>query len=754
MPLTPTTRLGSYEIVAPLGAGGMGEVYRAKDLRLGREIALKVLPEAVARDAEHLARFEREARTVAALNHPNIVVLHSIEEVAGVRFLTMELVEGANLATLLAPGGLPLAQVLDLGIAIADALAVAHAHRVVHRDLKPANVVVTPDGRVKVLDFGIAKRLLPGSAEATGTMTATSPITARGDVVGTAAYMAPEQIRGQDVDARTDLFAFGILLFELLTGRRPFTGATTAEWVASILHEAPLPLTRFRGDLPPDLSRIVLRCLDKDPERRIQTAKDVKNELELVQRGLASGPGPVARPARAVPSIAVLPFDNRGSDAEDEYFADGITEDVIAQLAKVRTLKVISRASVMPFKKHHESLRGIAAKLEVAHLLEGSVRRAGDRVRIIAQLVDPASGQNLWAETYDRRLTDIFEIQTEVALKIAGALRAELTPHEQERIRREPTRDVQAYELYLRGRQSLASFNLEGIRRSIEYFDQAIARDPDYAPAYAGLAIAYPELAENGALDRERAAARALAAAASAVALDPELGEAHCAQAYARLVFELDWSAAEAGYRRALELSPGSAMTYDLYGRMCAGLERYDEAIALLEQAHELDPLTERADLATTLLRAGRNEEAARMLAARVQIEPNDARLRATLGWALFRQGRVGEGIAELEQAVSLRPDEGVWLAQLGEAYGLSGQTQRARDVLGKLEDPSRPPASPYHLAYVHTGLGDLERAIDCLESAVDRRTGPVYGLKGSFLLAPLRDHPRFVALLRRMQAI
>jgi serine/threonine protein kinase/tetratricopeptide (TPR) repeat protein len=760
MPLAPGTRVGTYEIVAALGAGGMGEVYRARDIRLGREVALKVLPADVASNPVRLARFEREARTVAGLNHPNIVVLHSVEDADGVRFLTMELVEGQSLDRHVAPGGLPVVRVVELGIALADALVAAHDKGVVHRDLKPANVILTREGRVKVLDFGLAKLTAPETGlDATQAMTMTAPLSSEGMVMGTAPYMAPEQIRGETVDARSDLFSLGIILFELLTGRRPFLGASAADVTSSILRDTPPPVYALREDVPADVARIVGRCLDKDPERRPQTAKDVRNELDIARRAIESGDVAIARPGatattarRDMPSIAVLPFENRSGDEEDEYFADGITEDVIAQLCKVRTLKVISRTSVMPFKGHQESLRDIASRLQVAHVLEGSVRRFGERVRIFAQLVEPVSGQNVWAETYDRKLKDIFEIQTEVALQIAGALRAELTPNERERIQRGPTRDIQAYELYLRGRQCLVQFSVEGLRRSIEYFERAIERDPDYAPAHAGLAMAFPELSEHGTLSRDQAGARALSAAAKAVALDPELGDAHCALAYARMVFDLDWPAAEAGYKRALELSPGNAFAYDLYGRMCAGLGRFDEAIALQERAHELDPLVLRADLATTLLRAGRNEEAARIAARAVQVDPKDARVRATFGWALFRQGRVEEGVRELELAAALAPDEDMWLAQLGEAYALAGATEKAREVLRKLEDPQRPsPPSPYHLAYVYTGLGDAERAMDCLERAHESGDGPVYGIKGSFLLTPLRQHPRFLALMKRM---
>ncbi len=760
MLLAPGTRLGAYEIVAPLGVGGMGEVYRARDSRLGREVAMKVLPEAFAGDAERLARLEREARTVAGLNHPNIVVLYSVEQERGVRFLTMELVEGESLVQVVKPGGLPLKQVLDLAIPLADALAAAHERRVVHRDLKPANVMVTREGRVKILDFGLAKVWSPESPlGATQEATEAPPLSSAGLAMGTAPYMAPEQIRGGPVDARTDLFAFGILLYELLTGQRPFQGATFADLSSSILRDAPPPVQALRPDVPPDVGRIVARCLEKDPEWRVQTAKDVRNELELVRRAVESGALPAMRgrepggSAPDVPSIAVLPFANRSRDEEDEYFADGITEDVIAQLCKMRALKVISRTSVMPFKKSEESLREIASRLDVGNVLEGSVRRIGDRVRIVAQLIDAFSGRHLWAETYDRQLTDIFAIQTDVALQIASALQAELSHSERERIRREPTRDVAAYEQYLRGRHCYVKWTREGFLQAIEHFERAIARDPGFALAYVGIAKAYTELGETEGLSREQAGTRAMSAAAKAITLDPELGEAHCADAYARFVFEFDWAGAEAGFQRALELSPGSDDSYDLYGRLCAALARFDEAIALQERARGLDPVTHRTDLATSLLRAGRNEDAARVATESIRLEPRDARPHATLGWALFRLGRADEGLAELERAVALMPSEDIWLAQLGEAYGLAGRIEKARGVLRKLEDPSRPvPPSPYQLAYVSTGLGDTERAMDCLERAFERGGGPMYGIKGSFLFEPLRNHPRFTALLKKMR--
>jgi serine/threonine-protein kinase len=451
-------------------------------------------------------------------------------------------------------------------------------------------------------------------------------------------------------------------------------------------------------------------------------------------------------------SVAVLPFVSLSAEPEHEYFADGVTEDVIAHLSKIRALKVISRTSVAPFKQRRHSVKEVGAKLGTTTLLDGSVRRSGDRVRIVANLIDVDTERLLWSETYDRQMTDIFAIQTEVALHIAAALKAELSRDEQARVRRAPTTDVQAYRLFLQARQWFIKFTPDSLARAIELFDRAIARDPTFALAYAHVAMAYIELAEGGALAPGDSYRRAKEAASTALRLDPELGAAHCTMGFLKTVHEFDWAGAERDYQRAIELSPSGADAYDLYGRLCAGLERYDDAIALLRRAQELDPVAHRTDLVTAMLRAGRYAEAIGHAEEAVDVDALDERAHATLGWAYLLSGRQDEGLSALERAVSLSPRNALWLSQLGQAYAMAGRTTKAREILRTLEQRARSSyVSPYHFAYIFTGLGDADQAMEWLERAVAERAGPAYGIKGSFLLAPLRGHPRFQALLRSM---
>src|SRR5579863_188689 len=508
------SRVGNYEITAKLGEGGMGVVYRAKDLQLERPVALKLLPAEFAEDPERVAWLEREARLLASLNHPNIAQVYGFWAHGETRALVMELVEGPTLSEFLAGGPLPIEESLAIAIQIAQALTAAHDQGIVHRDLKPQNIKLAPGGRVKVLDFGLARRqAVTGSL--IGDATTLNHATKAGTILGTVGYMAPEQVRCEQIDTRADIFSFGCILYEVVTGERAFHRSSAIETLAAILHDKPSAPSHRHHHLSPSLDRVIARCLEKERSARFQSARD----LELVLTTLTPAATLLAIGPRAA-SVAVLPFSNLSADSENEFFADGITEDVIAHLAKIRSLKVISRTSVMAFKKSHLSLKEIGEKLGAATVVEGSIRRAGNRVRIVAQLIDACTDEHIWADTYDRDLTDIFAIQSEVALKIATALRAELSHDERSRVGRPPTDDFAAYELYLRGRNWFHQYTEEGYRRSLLDYHEAVARDPDFALAWVSIAWAHTELCIGGGVGKSPEETIALAKEAAARALE------------------------------------------------------------------------------------------------------------------------------------------------------------------------------------------------------------------------------------------
>jgi len=751
MPLEPGTNLGPYQLGALLGAGGMGEVHRARDPRLGRDVAIKTIALRLADDPQALARFQREARTIAGLSHPNIVAIHDIGTHEGLWFLVTELLQGETLGALLGRGSLPWKRAAEIGVAVAEGLAAAHAQGVVHRDLKPHNIFVTSAGGIKILDFGLAHHTTAAEEGIDSRSPTLSHATQPGLIVGTVGYMSPEQIQGPVPDGRSDIFSLGCVLYQMLAGRRPFQGTTAAETMAAILKDAPLPLSASGVSLPAELERLVLHCLEKDRERRFQTARDLAFALAAV----GSQPATPAVVGHAAPSasVAVLPFVNLSADPENEFFADGMTEDVIAHLSKVRALKVISRTSVMAFKKRDQTLREIGAKLGAATLLEGSVRRAGNRVRIVAQLVDRETDEHIWAESYDRELTDIFAIQTDVALQIAAALRAELSSDERDRIRRQPTHDLEAYALYLQGRACFVRYNPEAFHESLACFEKAIARDPGFALAHAALAHTYAYLGSHDIARSKpvEAYARAREAVARALALDDKLAEAHGVAGFLLFASDFDWKHAERELALALELNPGSADVHGHYGWLCSALERHDEALRAARRARELDPLAHPSDVATFLLRAGRNQEALEEAAHIIDLTPGVPRGHSVWGWAQIKLQHPAEGVGALERAVAL--SQGVsFLGQLGQAYGMTGAIEKSHEVLRKLEARAeREYVSPYHFAYVYTGLGQDDAALDWLERAFEERTGALYDIKGSFLFTSLRSHPRFTALARRM---
>jgi len=726
---------GRYAIERELGSGGMATVYLAHDVKHHRPVAVKVLrPEVAA--ALGPDRFLREVEIAARLNHPHILALYDSGEANGFLFYVMPYVAGESLRHRLArEKQLPVEEALGIARHIASALGHAHAQNVIHRDVKPENILLY-EGEAMVADFGIALAVSAAAGER---------LTEIGLAVGTPEYMSPEQALGErQLDARSDVYSLGCVLYELLAGEPPYTGRTAQAVLAKRFADPVPAVRRLRAAIPAGVEQALMKALARVPADRFASVAAFAEALAVPA---------TARPR--TPSVAVLPFLNLSADPENEYFADGITEDVIAQLSKVGALQVTSRTSVMPFKKREQGLREIAAKLQVATLLEGSVRRAGDRVRIVAQLIDTETDRHLWTETYDRQLTDIFAIQADVALQIAAALQAELSPDERTRIEREPTRDLEAYQLYLQGRHWVSRYTVEGIRKGIEYLEQAIAHDPQYALAHAGLALAWTHLGVDpggGAVQPAVAYQRAKAAVTTALALDGGLGEAHAVLGLLKFVCDFDWAGAEDEFRLALELSPGSADTYDHYGWLCAALGRYDEAIAMVKRAQELDPLAHGSDVASTLLRAGRYEDAARAAARVIEFDPRAPRGHSTLGWANLKMGRHAEGLAELEHAVALDPGNTLFLAQLGQAFAEVGRVADARAVLRQLEQMStQRDVSPYHLAYVYVGLGEQDAALDALERAFVERAGAVYGIKSSFLFTPLHSHPRFVALLRKM---
>ena len=789
----------------------MGEVYRATDTKLGRDVAIKMLPAAVAQDPERLARFEREARSLASLNHPNIVTIFSVEEAGGSRFLAMELVEGETLDTLLAPGGLPLSRFFEIAVPLADALSAAHERGIVHRDLKPGNVMVTREGRVKVLDFGLAKLEAADShPDLTSTPTESrANLTSEGQVFGTVAYMSPEQTRGGKVDARSDVFSLGVVLYQMLTGERPFQGASSVDMISSILRDTPPAVTDRRGDLPQHLARILRRCLEKDPRDRYQTSRDVYNELRDLRNETSSPPAassprsqavvgeraPAAarpvwkRPAwvavgvaillavlylvtrrfmpsssrapeagteqPAIRSIAVLPLDNYSGDPSQDYFAEGMTDELTAALATISQLRVISRGSAMQFKgRNRPPTPEIARTLNVDAVVEGSVLRAGDKVRITAQLIDARADRHLWAKSFERNSRDVLALQDELASAIAREIHVRLTPAEESRLTRAPSVNPEAYDAYLKGRYFFNRPSDENLSKAIAQFEEATGLDPSYAPAYSGLSDAYLWAGYNeGVLTASEARPRAKAAAEKAIALDDNSAEAHTSLANFKLWYEYDWAGAEAEFRRAFALNPNYAFAHDQFGIGLSFLGRLDEAIAEGKRAAELDPLSPQIPIDATMAFGFHGDyEAGRERTRRAaDLDPTYFFAPFEEGWLEIQAGRLQDAIAKLRKAKAMESPAFVsaWLAY---AYGASGDRARAMAEAEDLKKKSlRGIVTAFNQALVALGLGDRARALDSLERAYAEDSQWLGWLKLDKTFDPLRSEPRFAALLKKL---
>jgi serine/threonine-protein kinase len=747
MDLLPGTRLGFYEIAALLGAGGMGEVYRARDTRLGRDVAIKVLSSRVLDDANARRRFHQEALALSRLNHPHIETVYELGTHGERDYLVLEFVPGETLAQRLTRGPMSEREALELGAQIAEALEEAHECGVLHRDLKPGNIMVTPKGRAKVLDLGLARVLQPA-----GDTTQTEGLTALGQPAGTLAYMAPEQLLGHPVDARTDLYALGVTLYEITTGQRPFRSALGTALANEILH-APLIAPRaVRPELSPPFEAVILRCMERDPARRYQTVAELWGELRQLGIGLAPAAGEA--PARRITSIAVLPLENLSGDPDQEYFADGMTEELIATLAQVRALRTISRTSMMRYKGVRKPVEEIARELNVDAVVEGSVRRAGDRVRITAQLVDARSDRHLWAQSYERDLRDVFALQGEVAQAIVAEIQVNVTPHEEARLRGARRVHPGAFEAYLKGRFHWDRRTEESMKRGLAHFQEAAGLDPAYALAHVGIADTYNLLGYYTHLRPEEAFPMAKAAAQRALELDAGCGEAHASLAYAVLYYDWDFVGAEREFRIAIEQAPHHLVAHLWYANVLIMTRRFEQAGAEIQIARSIDPLS-----MVSLTVGGwvqyhdrRFEEAVRQYRRVLELDPQFQLAHYWLGLSLIPLGRPAEAAAEFARCIEIGGRNPMTLGGAAYAAAAAGSTAEARAFLAEIEEMAgRRYVSAYYLAVILLALGERGRALEALERAQAERAHWLAFILVDPALAPLQGEARFEQVVKRV---
>ncbi|HAF22559.1 MAG TPA: hypothetical protein DCK93_06535 [Blastocatellia bacterium] len=827
--MKPGTLISHYRIISRIGAGGMGEVYLANDSELGRNVALKVLPADVVSDQQRMSRFVREAKAASALNHPNIVTIHEIGRADSMRFIVMEFVEGTTLRQLIARGPMKLNEVLEIITQILSALAEAHQAGIVHRDIKPENIMVRHGGLVKLLDFGLAK-LTEKPAAAVDTEAPTQALlkTEAGVVVGTPYYMSPEQVRGLEIDPRTDIWSFGVVAYEMLTGIFPFQGPTPTDVIISIAEKDPPAPARYARELPPELERIISKTLAKNREERYQTAKDLlidlkrlKQQLEIesasertpppeVKRQLAaetSGgqllpqtidkPGAAAvqtiregpranriiraiknhkgaiviaaaivaviataylyfaRSEKRINSLAVMPLVNAASDPNMDYLSDGLTESLINSLSQINNVKVISFSSVMRYKGQQIDPQVVGRELGVRALLMGRIVLHGDSLSISTELVDTEDKSHLWGEQYDRSSADLQVVRGEIARDVSARLRFRLSGEQEEQVTKRYTVSREAYELYLKGNYFLGKGTESDSRRSIDYFQRAIAKDANYAQAYAGIAHAYESLGGVlGFMSPREAAPQAKAAAMKALEIDDNLDDAHFVLATLKLGYDWDWSGAERELKRAIQINPNNAGAHAEYGTYLEALGRFDEAVAERERCRQLEPILpiSIADVGYPLYYAGRYDEALLHYQKALEIDPNFSWGHLWIGQVYVQQGLYDKAFIEIRKAVELSGGNVRHIATLGHAYAVAGKRDEALKILDELQRPAAQKyVSPFFVALIYAGLGEKDQAFAWLEKAYQERHPYMILIKVEPVFQSLHSDPRFADLTRRI---
>ena len=750
--LKPGTQLGPYKILAVLGAGGMGEVYRAHDPRLGRDVAIKVQPEHLTGDPRSLARFELEARAVAALSHPNILAIFDFGSHQGVRYVVTELLEGESLGQRIRRGAIPWPEAVNIGIAVSEALTAAHSKGLIHRDLKPDNIFLTTDNQTKLLDFGIARWKTDAITNEKPPLVAQ---TLAGTLLGTMGYMSPEQMRGEPADAPSDIFSFGCVLYEMLTGTHAFHRDSAAETIAAVLNEGPAPPRGPKALIPPDLGRIVASCLQKRPEDRFQNAKALASALKAINERARSTEiskllPQVAR-GEAIDSIAVLPFENSGGGPELEYLTDGITESLINSLSQLDSMRVVARSTVFKYKGQEIDAEAMGRALKVRALVVGRVMQRGESLNVQTELVDVLEGSQIWGKQYNHKFSDIFVVQEVIASEIARKLKLKLSLEQKKRLTRRYTENSEAYQLYLKGRYYWNKRTPEWMRKGIENFQLAIETDPGYALGYAGLADCFALLGSYGALSPGDAFQRAKSSALKALEIDPKLAEARTSLAFAEGFYDWDWRAAQLSFKSAIKLSPSYPTAHHWYSYLLMAHARWDEAFSTIRRALDLDPLALviNAQLSWALHLSRRYDDAVEQAQKTLEMDPNFGIAQLWLGLSHVQNGNYDKALPTLQAAHNILGAAPIVLGALGQTYALAGLRDEAKETLAELAQQGRERyVTPVAMALIFLGLGELDEAFKWLEKALEDRSWWLAWLKVDPLFDPGRSDPRFQSLM------